>query len=94
MHLRFLIIFTLLFFAKISVFGQKIMNQTFNDQIQTVRLFPSTNEVALPILNLNSGEELNFLFDELVEDSKTYYYTIEAINENGVSGKLPVMKVE
>lgn len=29
-----------------------------------------------------------------MDSQKVYYYTIEAINENGVSDKLPVMKVE
>lgn len=82
MQFRFLIIFILLFFVKISAFGQKILNQTFNDQIKTVRLYPSTNEIALPILNLNSEEQLVFRFDELVEDSKTYYYTIVHCDEN------------
>lgn len=82
MHFRILIFFILFFFLKTSAFSQKILNQTFNDQIKTVRLYPSTNEVALPILNLNSADQLNFRFDELGEESKTYYYTIVHCDEN------------
>ncbi|HUH73846.1 MAG TPA: DUF5103 domain-containing protein [Chitinophagales bacterium] len=82
MQFRFLILFILLFFVQTSVFGQKMYNQIFNDQIKTVRLYPSTNEIAMPVLNLNSDEQLVFRFDELVEDSKTYYYTIVHCDQN------------
>lgn len=82
MHFRILIFLISIFFIKISAFGQKITNQTFNDQIKTVRLFPSNNEVALPVLNLNSEDQLVFRFDELGEDSKTYYYTLVHCDEN------------
>lgn len=82
MQFRFLILFILLFFVQTSVFGQKMYNQVFNDQIKTVRLYPSTNEIAMPVLNLNSDEQLVFRFDELVEDSKTYYYTIVHCDQN------------
>ncbi|MBX3256809.1 MAG: family 43 glycosylhydrolase [Chitinophagaceae bacterium] len=38
--------------------------------------------------------DLNEYWFKGMDSQKTYYYTIEAINENGVSEKLPVMKVE
>lgn len=82
MQLRILILFTFFFLLRTSILGKVIINETFNDKIHTVRLFPSNNEVALPVLNLNSNEQLNFLFDELVEDSKTYYYTIVHCDQN------------
>ncbi|MCZ2393212.1 MAG: DUF5103 domain-containing protein [Chitinophagales bacterium] len=56
--------------------AQVLENKVFNNEIKTVLLFPSTNEIALPIIQLNSNEQLLFSFDDLSEDSKTYYYTI------------------
>ena len=38
--------------------------------------------------------DLNEYWFKGMDSQKAYYYTIEAINENGVSEKLPVMKVE
>lgn len=58
--------------------GEVMMeNKVFTESIQTVRLFPSTNEIGLPVLTLNSNESLVFIFDDLTDNSKTYYYTIQ-----------------
>jgi hypothetical protein len=52
-------------------------NKVFDENIRTVRLFPSTNEIGMPFMTLRSNEVLLFSFDDLTNDSKTYYYTIQ-----------------
>ena len=62
--------------------AQVIQNQVFSNQIKTVKLYPSTNEVGIPVITLNSDQKLVFLFDELGEESKTYYYEIIHCNQD------------
>jgi hypothetical protein len=40
------------------------------------------------------GNTYNEYWFKSMDKLKTYYFTIEAINENGVSQKFPVIKVE
>lgn len=65
--------FTIAFTSEARVFENRI----YDNNIKTVRLFPSTNEIGMPILTLRSNEMLMFSFDDLTSDSKTYYYTIQ-----------------
>ncbi|HZH67865.1 MAG TPA: DUF5103 domain-containing protein [Chitinophagales bacterium] len=58
----------------VRVDAQVINNEVFKESIKTVRLYPSTNEVALPVISLNSKDQLIFTFDEISDDSKSYYY--------------------
>lgn len=56
--------------------AQVMDNRVYSDRIKSVRLFPTTNEIAMPILSLGGGDRLLFTFDDLTDDSKTYYYTV------------------
>jgi hypothetical protein len=60
----------------LSGHAQMMDNQVFSNRIKSVRLFPTTNEIALPIITLFGSDRLLFSFDDLSEDSKTYYYTV------------------
>ena len=51
-------------------------NETFNRQIKTVLCHNTIDELSLPIINLNSGEQLLISFDDLDTDIKDYYFTI------------------
>jgi hypothetical protein len=44
--------------------------------IRTVRLFPIGQELDMPIIRLNSGEQLHLEFDDLYEDFVNYSYRI------------------
>ncbi len=65
-----------LFFLVQDAFTQIIENKIYDPLIKTVRLYPTTNEVALPVITLFSDEQLIFTFDDLSEDSKSYYYIL------------------
>lgn len=82
MQFRTLLLLTIFISAYNGSFAQKMTDKNFSDNIKTVRLFPSTNEVGLPVIALNSNETLLFSFDELSQDSKTYYYTIRHCDQN------------
>jgi hypothetical protein len=51
-------------------------NEIFNRQIKTVLCHNTIDELSLPIINLNSGEQLLISFDDLDTDIKDYYFTI------------------
>lgn len=80
-YMRFLLTSLSIFlFSQLS--AQVIENAILDDYIRTVRLFPTTNEVAMPIIAFRSNEQLQFTFDDLSEDSKSYYYTLIHCNQN------------
>jgi len=51
-------------------------NETFNRQIKTVLCHNTIDELSLPMINLNSAEQLLISFDDLDTDIKDYYFTI------------------
>ncbi|MBC8266336.1 MAG: DUF5103 domain-containing protein [Flavobacteriales bacterium] len=51
-------------------------NSTNSNTIKTVLCHKTEEELSLPILNLNSDEQLLVSFDDLDADIKDYYYTI------------------
>jgi hypothetical protein len=44
--------------------------------IKTVKIFPSTNPLSEPLLELNTGAQLKLEFDDLEGDYKDYWYTL------------------
>ena len=54
----------------------------YNDNIKTVRLYPTGNQLTLPILNLNSSQQVELHFDDLDGDTKYYYYTLQLCNSD------------
>jgi hypothetical protein len=50
--------------------------------IKTVRLYNSGNELSMPIINLNSGGQVELHFDDLDTDVKYYYYTYQLCNSD------------
>jgi hypothetical protein len=49
---------------------------TYSENIKTVLLFKKGWELSLPIIELNSDEKLQLMFDDLGSNTKNYYYTI------------------
>ena len=54
----------------------KFDNVTYKSNIKTVQLFPESAELALPLIEMNSGQRLQLSFDDLDADRKTYSYTL------------------
>ncbi len=54
--------------------------EAFRKTIQTVQVSHSDGIYALPVLTLNSNEQLTLSFDELTAETNNYYYTIKHCN--------------
>ena len=78
---RSILFFIILIFSGISLFAQH-SDTIYNKNIATVQLYPGDNQLALPILNLASGETAQLHFDDLDGDVKNYYYTYELCNSD------------
>jgi hypothetical protein len=48
--------------------------------IQTTMLFPYSNQMGLPIIKLNSSDQLELHFDDMNGGNKNYYYTYQLCN--------------
>lgn len=82
MQFKILLAFSFFTLGILCSYAQKMQDQTFSDDIKTVRLYPTSNEIGLPVITLNSNERLVFTFDELGQDSKTYYYKLIHCDQN------------
>lgn len=55
--------------------GQKqLINKAYNESIQTAQVYPVGNPLMSPFIGLNSGEILEFHFDEMDGGLNTYFY--------------------
>ena len=63
-------------------------NETFNQQIKTLLCHKIVDELSLPILNLNSDDQLLVSFDDLDADIKDYYYSIIHCNSDWTASDL------
>ena len=52
-------------------------NRVYSPLIKTVQCYNAQKEQSLPVLTLNSAEQLHFSFDDLQAGSKNYWYEIE-----------------
>ena len=63
-------------------------NESFSQQIKTLLCHKIEDELSLPILNLNSEDQLLMSFDDLDADIKDYYYTIIHCNADWTASDL------
>ncbi|MBI3883779.1 MAG: DUF5103 domain-containing protein, partial [Sphingobacteriales bacterium] len=63
----------------ISVYAQ---DQVYGNNIKTVRFNMAGDQLAMPVYNLNSGDQLELHFDDLDADVKSYYYTYQLCDIN------------
>jgi hypothetical protein len=52
------------------------------NNIKSVRLYNVGNELSLPVINLNSGNQAELHFDDMDADVKNYYYTFQLCNND------------
>ncbi len=67
-------------FSPIWLFSQRLPDQIFRSTIKTVKLFPKNNQLAIPILQLNGGDEMELHFDEMGQIPRNYFYTYQLCN--------------
>lgn len=53
----------------------RYIDKVYRDNIKTVQMHQSTWKFSPPIIKLHSGQHLDFDFDDLDADYKSYYYT-------------------
>lgn len=53
----------------------RFIDKVYRDNIKTVQMHQSTWKFSPPIIKLHSGQHLDFDFDDLDADYKSYYYT-------------------
>jgi hypothetical protein len=63
-------------------------NRSLNTQIKTLLCHKKEDELSLPILNLNTDNQLLVSFDDLDADIKNYYYTIVHCNSDWTASDL------
>ena len=55
-------------------------DKVYSATIKTIKLFPQNNQLALPMINLNAGDQLELHFDDLAGSPKNYFYTYQLCN--------------
>ncbi|HJV18447.1 MAG TPA: DUF5103 domain-containing protein [Sediminibacterium sp.] len=60
--------------------AQALPDKVYSPTIQTIKLFPQNDQLALPVITLNSGDQLELHFDDLVSYTRNYFYTYQLCN--------------
>ncbi|MEO6681994.1 MAG: DUF5103 domain-containing protein [Ginsengibacter sp.] len=70
-------------FLSISVSSlAQVPDSIYVDYIKTVRLYNAGNQLSLPIIKLNSNDQVELHFDDMDANVKYYYYTWELCDYN------------
>ncbi|RZK76086.1 MAG: DUF5103 domain-containing protein [Pedobacter sp.] len=83
----------LLLNIRIAVAQQQFVydNKIYQPNIKTVECFNAQKEQSIPIITLNSNEQLIFSFDDLNGGSKIYWYAIEHCTSDWKPSRLSTM---
>jgi len=68
-------------FSSNSIIAQA-PDSIYVNNIKSVRLYNVGNELSLPVINLNSGNQAELHFDDMDADVKYYYYTYQLCNSD------------
>ena len=60
----------------------QVPDSIYADGIETVRLYNAGNQLSLPIIKLNSNEQVELHFDDIGANVKYYYYTWQLCDYN------------
>jgi hypothetical protein len=66
-----------------------LSNTIYTDNIRTVQLYGDGGSLTNPVVFLKSDQKLHFLFDDLSNEVKGYYYTIYHCDRNWRLSKIP-----
>jgi hypothetical protein len=83
----------LLLTIQIAVAQQQFVyeNKIYQPNIKTVECFNAQKEQSIPVITLNSNEQLIFSFDDLNGGSKIYWYAIEHCTSDWKPSRLSTM---
>ena len=79
---RFFTFLITFFFGLLNFSIAQSPDSIYVNNIKTVRLHNVSNQLSLPIINLNSGDQLSLSFDDMDGDVKYYYYTYQLCNND------------
>jgi hypothetical protein len=85
-----LFIITFCLFILIAAQAQRLPDKIYSSTINGVKLFQQNNQSSQPILQLNSGDQLELHFDDLVSYPKNYFYTYELCNADWTPANVSV----
>jgi hypothetical protein len=83
----------LIFTIQTAVAQQQFVyeNKIYQPNIKTVECFNTQKEQSIPIITLNSNEQLSLSFDDLNGGSKIYWYAIEHCTSDWKPSRLSTM---
>jgi hypothetical protein len=74
------------FISLLLIAGKNILAQSpsriYVNSIKSVRMYYTGNQLSMPIINLNSNDQVELSFDDMDGDSKYYYYTYQLCNSD------------
>lgn len=71
------LVFIILFFSYISIFGQTALdNVIYDKKVQTVQLLIDGTDDRYPIISLNGGQQLKLSFDIIGNNNEYFQYTL------------------
>lgn len=76
--MKFILFISSLIVSAASV--AQIQDAVYAPRIKTVQLYPSGNQLGLPVIALNGGDRLELHFDDLDGNVKNYSYTFQLCN--------------
>jgi hypothetical protein len=66
-----------IFFAFNFCASSQVADSIYKSNIKTVRLYNYGDQLSLPMINLNTNDQVELHFDDLQGDVKYYYYTFQ-----------------
>ena len=82
MNLFFLLLPMLSIGLAFEAGAQPVSDMVVSPSIGSPQLYPAGNQLAYPIIRLNSTDRLDLSFDDLDGDVKSYYYTFQLCDED------------
>ena len=79
---KFIVILSFLLLACHFINAQPILNKAYKSSIKTVQCHKQDWPLSYPIINLNGSDRLQLSFDDLVGETKDYYYSIIHCNQH------------
>lgn len=87
---RFALVLAVLFYFALPVIAQEtvFVDRVYHSAIRSIEFYNAGKEQSLPLITLNSSEELSLRFDDLRPGSRSYAYTFEHCDMNWKSSGL------
>ncbi|MEO9022589.1 MAG: DUF5103 domain-containing protein [Ginsengibacter sp.] len=82
------VVFLFAFFLNSKGSYSQAPDSIYAENIKTVRMFNSGNQLSLPVISLNGGNRVELFFDDLDADVKYYYYTYQLCNSDWTPANL------